>query len=172
MTRSSTWWPYGVLLVVMQAAFSGCHSHCEDVPDDLLYYYTSRARASVAPRSVILWDTTETIEGPGVLYATFPDVTVMPSGVDMFELYDGAGARRTIGAEMFGVFPGGDVPPEISRCPYAEMEYSLESLPNGRYTLVHRLSSAPDGYMVATGGFPIETFEGEPALVTEIILRR
>lgn len=81
---------------------------------------------------------------------------------EMIEVYDGETPVPSTGVLHRDVMPPGE------SCPHDGLDYDLRGLANGEYLVVHRLSSSPSGLTTHEG--PASTFDGEPALVTTIVL--
>lgn len=81
---------------------------------------------------------------------------------ELLQFYDGSDPLTLTGLVARGVVASED-------CPHDEVDYDLSVLPAGEYTMVHRRSSAPDGFEPYYGDVTWMTWEGEDALVTTII---
>ncbi len=84
---------------------------------------------------------------------------------ELLEFYDGDGPVDLRGVILRGVNG------MTEDCPHDEVEYDLTVLPAGEYTMLHRRSSAPDGFEPYYGDVTWMTCEGEDALVTTIVRR-
>lgn len=131
-------------------------------------YYLGRSTGERSLGGVVSWEEPNQIMGGGgSVFVSFTHDGVEEPEDDMLELYPLDGSRYPLESRMFWINDN----PLDAACEYAELRYLLTDVPNGEYTLVHRFSSAPAGYEYGGGGTP-EIFDGEPALVTTLILDR
>jgi hypothetical protein len=94
---------------------------------------------------------------------SFADAHVSLGEHELLEFYDGPFPLNLDGVVSRGVGePGLD-------CPHDEVDYDLTMLVSGEYTMVHRRSSAPEGFEAYYGDVTWMSWEGEDALVTTIV---
>lgn len=154
----------------VMGVLAGCAT-CPPPDDD--YHITiiyAADRAGDGCPSTVRWDGRATPVQVGAehfdpehLRVLLPLGTVAPVR-ELIEIYDGAARLEVSGVFRANRFTCGE------GCFFDVVDYDLSALPDGEYQVVHRLASAPAGLRSTEG--PATTFEGEPALVTTIVLAR
>lgn len=109
--------------------------------------------------------------GPDVLAVLFFGADYVDVGIDPIELYDAEGVR----ADITGLYlERGRAVSGFECGPHGQLNYDISFVPNGTYTVVHRLDSVP-GFrqeIILEGDSQVTIFDGEFVLATTLVLNR
>jgi hypothetical protein len=156
----SSWRIRGGLVLTALAVFLGgcCGAHPDPIYIFELYLDAFDWTSEV--------DTSSGVDGvPPVIRVRFGDRGVTFRETELLEIYapDGTARIPITGAVMR------DFVDDVT-CPADVVDYDISTLAPGTYLMVHRRSSAPEGFDAYLGEADWTTFEGEDALVTTLVV--
>lgn len=145
---------------------------CGGAPCLAEYYFSFHEASEPYQVGSAEWNTVieRGTRSPEILAVLFFAGDFFDSGQEPLELYREDGTRVSMprvylerGSAISGLECG----------PHGQLNYSIGELPNGTYTVVHRLSSVTEFRLVPVIETDVVTaFDGVPALVATIILDR